>query len=120
MTSDSSATDLELSYEDLAKRAQHFLTERPVLVLGTGATIPHGLPSMSTLADGLLAAITDHPEGWDAFAIRLDETKDLEQALHDVPLPHDTLDILVRATWGLRDALKILTLDVNFIFLGRP
>ncbi len=95
------------AYDELAKHAQHFLAERPVVVLGTGATIPHGLPSMPTLANGLLAAITDHPEGWDAFAERLDETKDLEKALHDVPLPRDTVEILVRATWKIVSARDI-------------
>lgn len=96
-----------MTYEELAKRAQHFLAERPVVVLGTGATIPHGLPSMPTLADGLLAAITDHPEGWDAFARRLDHTKDLEQALHDVPLPQDTVEVLVQETWEIVSAKDI-------------
>ena len=70
-------------------------------MLGTGATIPHGLPSMPALADELLTAILDSPQGWDDFALRLDETKDLEQALHDVPLPQETVEILVRATWEI-------------------
>ena len=93
--------DSEFTYEELAKHAQRFLAERPVVVLGTGATIPHGLPSMSVLADRLLAAITDNPAGWNAFAERLEATKDLEQALHDVPLPQDTVENLVRATWKI-------------------
>lgn len=105
MTMDKMTTiDSESVYEELAKLAQHFLAERPVVVLGTGATIPHGLPSMPTLANGLLAAIPHHLEGWDAFADRLDETKDLEQALHDVPLPQETVEILVRATWEIVSA----------------
>lgn len=91
----------EFTYEDLARYAQRFLAERPVIVLGTGATIPHGLPSMQALAKELLAAINDNPEGWDIFAKRLDEVKDLEQALHDVPLPQDTVEILVRKTWEI-------------------
>jgi hypothetical protein len=91
----------ELTYEELAKYAQNFLSDRPVVVLGTGATIPHGLPSMPALADALLASVTDYPEGWDAFAERLGETKDLEQALHDVPLPKETVETLVRSTWEI-------------------
>ena len=105
-----SGTDSEgsLTYESLARLAQQFLSERPVVVLGTGATIPHGLPSMSTLADGLLSSITDNPEGWDTFSKRLDETKDLEQALHDVQLPQNTVEILVRVTWQLVAAKDIV------------
>ncbi|CAB1058355.1 FIG036446: hypothetical protein [Olavius sp. associated proteobacterium Delta 1] len=104
---DSPPEDSELTYDELARRAQRFLSERPVVVLGTGATIPHGLPSMTTLADLLLADITDHPEGWDAFAERLNETKDLEQALHDVPLPQETVEILVHRTWEIVSAKDI-------------
>lgn len=107
MATDSSPSDPELPYEETAKRAQHFLAESPVVVLGTGATIPHGLPSMPILAGELLTAITDHPDGWDTFAQRLDETKDLEQALHDVPLPQETVELLVRATWELVAAKDI-------------
>ena len=110
-------TDSEMTYEELAKRAQHFLSERPVVVLGTGATIPHGLPSMSTLADGLLAAITDNPKGWDAFARRLNETKDLERALHDVPLSEETVELLVRATWELVSSKDIEL--YNHLLTGR-
>lgn len=98
-------------YEDLAKCAQHFLADRPVVVLGTGATIPHGLPSMSGLADSLLAAINHNPPGWDAFARRLAETKDLEQALHDVALPSETVEILVRATWEIVSAKDLELYD---------
>lgn len=104
---DSRPADSELTYEKLARSAQRFLSERPVVVLGTGATIPHGLPSMPTLAERLLATITNHPEGWDAFAKRLNENKDLEQSLHDVQLPQETVEILVRKTWEIVSAKDI-------------
>ena len=100
-------SDSNLTYETLAKRAQAFMAERPVVVLGTGATIPHGLPSMTTLANELLTAITDNPAGWEDFSKRLDETKDLEQALHDVPLVQDTVEALVRATWEIVSAKDV-------------
>jgi hypothetical protein len=96
--------DVTLAYEDLARRAQQFLSERPVVVLGTGATIPHGLPSMTALADHLLGTIPGTTPGWDAFSQRLDETKDLEQSLQDVPLPADTVELLVSATWKIVSA----------------
>ncbi|HMO52647.1 MAG TPA: SIR2 family protein [Kiritimatiellia bacterium] len=101
------ATETHLSYEDLAKKAQHFLAERPVVVLGSGATIPHGLPSMPVLAEMLLAAIDDSPPGWADFSARLEQTKDLEQALHDVALPTETVEILVAATWEIVSAKDV-------------
>ena len=93
--------DNPLSYEDVAKSAQRFLAERPVVVLGTGATIPHGLPSMPTLADHLLESINDDSPEWIEFSRRLEETKDLEQSLHDVTLQEGIVERIVLATWEL-------------------
>jgi hypothetical protein len=92
---------LTIEYEEVALRAQHFLKERPVIVLGTGATIPHGLPSMRVLAESLLNTIDDNPLGWQEFAKRLDVTKDLERALHQINLPQETIEQLVKATWQI-------------------
>lgn len=89
------------TYEDLAKSAQHFLAERPVVVLGTGATIPHGLPSMTELADLLLTAVCGTPPGWEEFSFHLNKTKDLERALQQVSLPEKTVEILVSLTWKI-------------------
>ncbi len=98
---DRTLSENDFTYEDLARCAQHFLAERPVIVLGTGATIPHGLPSMPVLADLLLAAIKGNPIGWAEFSTRLRTTKDLEQTLHDVALPDETVGILVAAIWEI-------------------
>jgi|GEM_PF-109139 len=98
---DRAFSEKALTYEDLARHAQHFLSERPVVVLGTGATIPHGLPSMPVLSDLLVEAIKGNPPGWEEFAVRLDKTKDLEQVLHDVALPADTVEILVDKVWEI-------------------
>jgi hypothetical protein len=56
---------------------------------------------MPELADLLLASIKSHPIGWKEFSEHLDTTKDLEQALHDVALPEETIEILVAATWKI-------------------
>lgn len=90
-----------IEYEKVALRAQRFLAERPVVVLGTGATIPHGLPSMRVLAESLLDAIDDNSPGWHEFAKRLDVTKDLERALHEISLRRETIERLVGATWQI-------------------
>ncbi len=100
-TTDSQTT---FTHEDLARCAQRFLAERPVVVLGTGATIPHGLPSMSGLADQLLATIKGDPPGWGEFSARLESTKDLEQALQEVTLPEETVEIVENTTWEIISA----------------
>lgn len=98
---DRTLSEKAFTYEDLARCAQHFLAERPVIVLGTGATIPHGLPSMQVLADLLLDTIKENPPGWEDFSVCLAKTKDLEQALQEVTLPEKTVEILVAATWEI-------------------
>jgi len=98
---DRTLSEKAFTYEDLARCVQHFLAERPIIVLGTGATIPHGLPSMPELADLLLAFIKGNPPGWEEFSAHLDMTKDLEQTLHEVALSDETVEILVAATWKI-------------------
>jgi hypothetical protein len=56
---------------------------------------------MTVLADLLLSAITTNPPGWEEFSKCLITTKDLEQALHNVALSEDTVEILVAATWEI-------------------
>ncbi|MBK7186165.1 MAG: SIR2 family protein [Ignavibacteria bacterium] len=56
---------------------------------------------MPSLAEELLEVVSEHPEGWNDFAKSLRVSLDLEQALHDVTLPTDTVEILVRATWKI-------------------
>lgn len=112
--------DASALYEDVARSAQRFLSERPVIVLGTGATIPYGLPSVAELANGLLTSIKDNPPGWEDFSKRLGETEDLEQVLQEVTLPGDTVRLLVDATWEIvssKDAVfyqQLLMKDVVF------
>lgn len=120
MGNDGSSAEAQFTYENLAECAQRFLAECPVVVVGTGATIPHGLPSMSALADALLTNPSHELSGWEAFAQRLEETKDLEQALHDVPLSPETVETLVRLTWEIvssEDLMfheQLLTENVDF------
>ena len=88
-------------YEELARFAQRMIAERPVVVLGTGATMPYGLPSMDTLAIHLTTTIKGDPPGWKAFVECLAKTKNLELALHEVTLPQETVELIVSATWEL-------------------
>ena len=90
-----------LTYEDIAQRAQQYVSDKPVLVLGTGATIPYGLPSMEKLADTLLKDPSLLGSGFTKFRSRLSKTRDLELTLHDVSLSTKAIDNIVDATWRL-------------------
>ena len=94
-------TNISLTFEDVAQRAQKYVSEKPVLVLGTGATIPYGLPSMANLADALLKDPVLTGRGYWKFKKRLSKTHDLELSLHDVRLAPKAIDNIVNATWNL-------------------
>lgn len=92
----------DFSIDELTKRCQKILGDSPAVILGTGATIPHGLPSMTMLARHLLDKVpTDCDANWQAFSDKLRLTNDLEQALHDVRLGSDAVELIVKATWEL-------------------
>ncbi len=96
---------------EVASLAQKYLADVPVIVLGAGATIPHGLPTMGQLAAAILAFPDVEPEGWSDLRDALDAHKDLEVALQNVALPPATIDIVVEATWKLVAAKDEAFLD---------
>lgn len=95
------STKICLTFEDVAQRAQKYVSDKPVLVLGTGATIPYGLPSMADLAGALLKDPALTGKGYSKFRKRLSKTRDLELSLHDVSLSPKAVDNIVNATWNL-------------------
>ena len=69
--------------DELAKKIQKYLEKLPVVILGTGATIPYGLPSMPGLAGHLKKSIKDGSVEWKSFLDALKATGDLERALQE-------------------------------------
>lgn len=96
---------MSLDFEDLAKVAQRCVADCPLIVLGSGAGVPHGLPSMPVLAGELLARVvpaetTTEREQWKQLSERLAETHDLEEALHAVVLCDSLLAKVLRGNLG--------------------
>lgn len=90
---------------DLAREiAQECVSRAPVLVLGSGASVPYGLPSMADLRKRLLQTTlplelhTADNAAWQTFLTKLDE-KDLESALNDVSLPNGLARLVAETTW---------------------
>jgi hypothetical protein len=74
---------MALTFEQIAEVAQKYVSTFPVIVLGTGASIPHGLPSMSDLAELLVCQIPEPQESidkarWEAFKNELMKLDDLD------------------------------------------
>lgn len=93
---------LDIAIED----GQRCLKSLPVIVLGSGASIPFGLPSMSDLARRLMES---SPEGvlgqsvrqiWKEFIAALEATNDLESALGGVQMNEELTNHVVEHTWA--------------------
>jgi NAD-dependent SIR2 family protein deacetylase len=94
------ATDTENTLEDkFAKIIQKYLEKQPVILLGTGATIPYGLPSMPELANHIKESIKDNSTEWDSFLSALEKTGDLEKALQSIQLSPALTERIIIKTW---------------------
>lgn len=93
--------------EIAVKDGQKCLRKSPVIVLGSGASIPEGLPSMKELADHLKGSISNGKLSntdenlWREFIAKLDDTKDLESALQAIELSEKLSNHIVVQTWDL-------------------
>lgn len=92
---------LDVAIED----GQRCLKSLPVIVLGSGASIPFGLPGMSDLARRLMES---SPEGalgqsvrwiWKKFIAALEASNDLESALGGVQMNEELTNHVVEHTW---------------------
>lgn len=105
--------------DTVIKLAQKCLEATPVIVLGSGASMPYGVGGMGELKKHLLANIkagTAEQVIWETFTSELAITNDLEAALQKVTLPAALLDSVVRETRAmvLRDEHAL----VNQILAG--
>jgi SIR2-like domain len=85
------------------KLAQVCIQAAPVVVLGSGASVPYGLPTMADLAEHLVASNpalpdNDHVETWNTF-VAMSATTDLETVLTKVLMPEALTRHIVEATW---------------------
>ena len=90
----------EIAVED----GRQCLKSAPVIVLGSGASIPFGLPSMTDLAQYLIESrpeeTHDHQDDelWSRFVTEL-RTQDLESALVNIQMSDRLSDHIVDTTW---------------------
>jgi len=90
--------------ETVAEFAQDFLGKCPVIILGSGASIAHGIPGMPELKKELLGvncpedASLEEKGLWSEFQAKLG-TKDLESALEELQLGETLTSFVVELTW---------------------
>lgn len=88
-----------MNIDDIAKLAQKYTARQTAVIIGCGASIPYGLPSMSELGKYLIQNISSSQPTWKVFEQELVNTNNLELALQNVALPEDLLHKVVDAVW---------------------
>ncbi|WP_151638729.1 SIR2 family protein [Noviherbaspirillum aerium] len=92
--------------------AQDCTSQVPVIVLGSGASAPHGIPGMGALGKHLASSViadslgTIDLKGWDDFKDKI-QTLDLESALTEVTLSPSLTQHIVRTTWTYLNSADI-------------
>lgn len=91
-----------MDIDELAKIAQKCIADNPVLVMGTGASIPYGVPGMAALQEHLIGDISPTPEeeaAWNDVTEALASGQHLEQALLENKVPNSLNRKIVSSTW---------------------
>ena len=89
---------------------QGYLENSPLIVLGSGASMPYGLPSMSNLADCIKSNdIVKNDPSYRAFCASL-SSDGLEKAIDSVSLKEDTIKAIRTTTWE-----KVNRCDLDFL-----
>lgn len=89
--------------ETIAKAAQKCIENNPIIVMGSGASIPHGIPGMHDLSAYLQQKVAPDDardqEAWEKVQEELRRGSHLEQALSDVSLPSSLVEVILGHTW---------------------
>ncbi|MDR2927800.1 MAG: SIR2 family protein [Cytophagaceae bacterium] len=94
----------EKTLEELTKKVQDWTNQVPLIILGSGASIPFGIPSMSELGKHLKENITfsgtEDKEQFDSFKLEFEKSNDLETTLLKLQLRDAVLNEIVCKTWS--------------------
>ncbi len=91
--------------EKVIKQAQDCYAAHPVLVLGSGSSVPFKMPTMKDLTDNLVSNISVKKLGdadidcWNNFKDELSKGTDLETALHKIQLSDELSKRVIKQTW---------------------
>ncbi|MBU1299026.1 MAG: SIR2 family protein, partial [Bacteroidetes bacterium] len=94
-----------MDIEILLKLLQDWTNRVPLVILGSGASVPFHLPSMWTLGDHLKKTISfadpDDQRQFDEFKAIFDEVQDIELTLLQLQLRPNVLSSIIFETWKL-------------------
>lgn len=85
-------------------KTQKYLEKVPTIIIGSGFSVPYGLPSMWELGEELKNKLTPKygdDDEWIKFVESLNDTKNLELSLQKVPLKDEIYQEVIKVTWKL-------------------
>lgn len=95
---------MDEKFEVIIKKCQKYLENVPTIIIGSGFSVPYGLPSMWALGEEIKAKLNSKyssEEPWISFVDFLDNTQNLELAMHKAPLTPNMYSDIIRVTWEL-------------------
>lgn len=102
-----------MDWDGCANLAQSYLENSPLIVLGSGASMPYGLPSMRNLAEAIEAdpVVKDDPEF--ANLCQAIDASGLEAAIDSVQLRTETIEHIRTVTWETINRHDMKFFDTN-------
>lgn len=89
--------------ERLAITIQKYLSGNPAILIGSGCSVPYGLPSMDELATEIVKQLDNaysYEDSWKEFVKQLNSTGNLEKALEVVSINDEIHDAIIRVVWS--------------------
>lgn len=93
----------EKIFAQISSMAQVCVQQSPVIVLGSGASVPHQIRGMDSLSSYLLKNIvpegSEEEDAWLLVRNALNQGDGLEEALLRIPAPRSLVSKIVKLTW---------------------
>lgn len=89
--------------EILALTIQKYLSDNPSILIGSGCSVPYGLPTMDDLAKEIVEKLDSSylsEDSWREFKSQLVNTENLETALEAVDMKEDIHDAIIHVVWA--------------------
>lgn len=112
---------VDLKTEKLAQTIQKKLAGNPLLLIGSGGSIPYGLPSMETLASAIVSKLGKKYQSestWKTFVSELKSSNNLETALEKATLKAEIHSAVIILIWSLFNRLNRAAIT-QFLKLGK-
>lgn len=108
-----------MDFDALLKQLQDWTNKVPLLILGSGASVQFGIPSMWKLGEHLKNTLSFDNDAdkdqFETFKKSLDDNKDLEKTLLGIQLNNNVLKAVIKATWELIAETDLKAYEQQFV-----